>query len=1491
MSSIFVGKRKLKRSLGLLLVAVMVFSTLSYGGVAVCASENSDAAEEIFRTFGEGETLNYTLSDSDSDGSYDRIVIGGTGRMPDWSFESSLPWYKYKETLKTVEIGGGIIHIGSRAFSGFYSIENLTISEGVSSIGELAFGSCSGITTVKLPVTIDRLEERAFSFCTSLSIQYPDHAILTGTSSAASLFLVLSAEAYNCGEEEYQYQGNGIHTKYCNRFSRTIGESETCIQDVNHVCVVCGTQSTNDSIEQDTAPLVVNHATGEAQSTFAIGETFHIKGSKKASAIQRAEVWYNGNQISSKEVSKSDNGVEYDISINTRDLNLAKADLNQPIRLIVRFVCSNMAEEEVEVETKVTAEAVIEKDGSVKYLAKLKEAFEQNSGDGDITLLSDVDAEGTFGAIYFIWASRTYSLDLNHHNIRITQGDAVFNFGQNTQLTIKGEGKIEFYADSGEIFYLQGNSTTLNIEGGEFLSNCSIISSNYKNNVNISGGTFTSTYTYLFHNAANSGNWTCLKDMPASGYFFVDEQDAVIEVGEQTIMYVENVGNKVTVRKADFERDAVVKLSYSEDIYNGASITPPVQKVSIGGVKLTEGTDYTVSYLDNIEAGDAAVMVNGMGNYSGSKKVNFTIIKATLQASGTGTATGIYGAKLSELAIGGLSVKDLWGQNVIGTWRISDDTIPSAGDTGPYTAVFIPDNGGNNYNPLTAEVTLAISKADGILTIPVTTVERIFSNTGFSLNCSTNGDGKISYVSDNESVAVVSADGTVTIKGVGTATITVSLAEGVNYTSDEEQLVTVNVVKAIAPDISSETRKYIYTTGSNGPVEINIADKLPENVGETKYTLAATDPNGILSDISVDSSGVLTYTVEENKVAGNTAAITVTVEMANYENVIFTVNIGISDKIDVELQAGSSVSINGSNSLIYGQTLSTLTWNPAVFVDQETKENVEGNLAWKEGSNMPDVGTISAEWIFTPTDYEKYAERKGTVPITVAKATPEIEVPVADAVTYNPSGTLGNVRLNGGSATCTVGGSTVSVEGAWSWKDALAVPAVGNSGYTAIFTPEDTTRYNIVECTVTVTVEKAVPHIVELPKAADIIYGDSLGDSILTGGTVWYSDLDNAEVVGSFAWKDGMIKPDVSDSQSTKYIVVFTPLDETNYSSVETEIVLMVEQTEQPKRPGRPVGSLVPPVATPTPDIPTVATPTPDIPTVATPTPDIPTVATPTPDIPTAVTPTPDIPTAVTLAPDIPTAVTPTPDIPSAVPPTPDIPTAVTPTPDIPTAATPTPDTPNQPTTTPSVAVSKAQQAKNVLAINAGLKASQTGNKITIAWGRVNGADGYDVYVQYCGKKFTTKSINSVNSGNMTKLTVKKVNGKKLNLKKNYRIYVLAYKRVDGKKVILGKSITAHIAGRKKTKYTNVKAVEVKKSAYSLKKGETAAIKASTVLVSRNKRQLSDAHAKEFRYATSDKKVAAVTAKGKIKAVGKGSCIIYVYARNGYAKKVKVEVK
>lgn len=215
----------------------------------------------------------------------------------------------------------------------------------------------------------------------------------------------------------------------------------------------------------------------------------------------------------------------------------------------------------------------------------------------------------------------------------------------------------------------------------------------------------------------------------------------------------------------------------------------------------------------------------------------------------------------------------------------------------------------------------------------------------------------------------------------------------------------------------------------------------------------------------------------------------------------------------------------------------------------------------------------------------------------------------------------------------------------------------------------------------------------------------------------------------------------------------------------------------------------------------------------------------------------------------------------------------------------------SKPQNKPQPNTTKKNTAQGDIYLNAGLKVKPSGNKLSIVWGRVPKATGYDVYVQYCGKKYNANSLYQVKSGKTTKLIVKKINKKKINLKKEYRIYVVAYRKNKGKKVVLAKTITAHVVGRLHKKATNVKEIRVAKTSYTLKKGAKQKIKAKSVLMNKKKQQLSNKHAREFRFASGNPKVASVSSSGIIKAVGKGSCTVYVYARNGYTKAIKVTVK
>ena len=62
--------------------------------------------------------------------------------------------------------------------------------------------------------------------------------------------------------------------------------------------------------------------------------------------------------------------------------------------------------------------------------------------------------------------------------------------------------------------------------------------------------------------------------------------------------------------------------------YTGSAVKP-VPRLTFNGTALTNGIDYTVSYANNVNAGTATMTITGKGNFQGTRKVAFSIEKAT----------------------------------------------------------------------------------------------------------------------------------------------------------------------------------------------------------------------------------------------------------------------------------------------------------------------------------------------------------------------------------------------------------------------------------------------------------------------------------------------------------------------------------------------------------------------------------------------------------------------------------------------------------------------------------------------------------------------------------------------------------------------------------------------------------------------------------------------------------------------------------------------
>ena len=387
-------------------------------------------------------------------------------------------------------------------------------------------------------------------------------------------------------------------------------------------------------------------------------------------------------------------------------------------------------------------------------------------------------------------------------------------------------------------------------------------------------------------------------------------------------------------------------------------------------------------------------------------------------------------------------------------------------------------------------------------------------------------------------------------------------------TEDNRVSIEINftIEKAASPTIAGEEKSYAYSAGSDGnAIGVDIAGKLPTDRGTTTYAVAETDTEQLLSEVTVDAAGNLTYKVNQvdSSKVGKTAIITVTASMENYENVEYTLTIrSITDKKTVEIKRGNTVSVDGSNVLTYGEKISKLTLGDTVFVEAGTDNKVEGILSWSNPDEVPATGTTQAGWVFKPADSNHYEDLTGTAAITVAKATPiVVTVPTVAEREYNPDAALTGSDMTGGSVT---GADGNSLAGTWSFTGTNIVPTVNNTDYQAVFTPNDTNNYNTVTRTITVKVTKATPVIAEKPTAGALTYGQKLSDSTLTGGKAAYQTADGTEITGTFAWKNDTTKPAVVDSQETEYDVTFTPSNKDNYNAVDTKLTLSINKAAAP---------------------------------------------------------------------------------------------------------------------------------------------------------------------------------------------------------------------------------------------------------------------------------------------------------------------------------------
>jgi hypothetical protein len=166
------------------------------------------------------------------------------------------------------------------------------------------------------------------------------------------------------------------------------------------------------------------------------------------------------------------------------------------------------------------------------------------------------------------------------------------------------------------------------------------------------------------------------------------------------------------------------------------------------------------------------------------------------------------------------------------------------------------------------------------------------------------------------------------------------------------------------------------------------------------------------------------------------------------------------------------------NYIYYGQTISELKLNTkkAKFVTPDGTE-VSGILKFNTPDEMPEVGTKTVEYTFTP-DEEQYKSYIGNIAINVTKQTPKLEGVRLDGSIYDSQKTFKEIAIDTGVASVMINGITYKVTKVVNTKNAQVMIKSLNKKKSSIMIPDYVTVKR-VKCKVVSINKKAV---IKVPK-------------------------------------------------------------------------------------------------------------------------------------------------------------------------------------------------------------------------------------------------------------------------------------------------------------------------------------------------------------------------------------------------------------------------
>ncbi len=684
--------------------------------------------------------------------------------------------------------GMRVSKIGTRAFEGCESITSITISNSITSVDERAFSSCGNLTSITIPDSVISIGKAAFYDCTHLTEVTIGDGVTIICDGAFSRCLNLVNITI---PESVTSIGERIFSGCTSFKSINVSDNNQVYSSMDGILynkdgtmlVTCPEGKTGNVVIPNSVTAIGDQAFSNCsnlvsitipESVTSIGESacYHCKSLKSItipnSVTTISDCSFRGcsNLMSvtiSDRVTSIGNGVFWDCKSL---MNVTIPDGVTSIGVIAFCGCLNLTS--ITIPNSVTS---IDKDAFYdcinlsiikmpKYITNIGEkAFGYYSDEDDLKQkkIMDFTIYGYKGSAAETYANEygfafiDLSGDVPHthsYTSRVTKAATCTTDGVMTYTCSCGETYTEPIIASGHKYVDTVVDPTCT-ESGYTLHKCSACGDSYKDTYTLPADhnyiskvtkaatcTTSGVRTYLCTECGD----TYTETITATGHQY---EVRVVAPTTESQGYTEHTCSVCGDSYRDNYTDKLpytdittctATLSASSYTYDGTAKKPTVT-VKNGSTTLKSGTDYTVAYKNNTNAGTATVTITGKGSYTGTASKTFTIKKASI-ANFTATlsaSTYTYNGSAKKPTV---TVK-----NGSKTLTSSDYTVAYKNNTAVGTATVTVTGKGNYSGTLSKTFTINLANVTGFKNVAVSA-----NAIKFTWNKVSGADGYVVYL-------------------------------------------------------------------------------------------------------------------------------------------------------------------------------------------------------------------------------------------------------------------------------------------------------------------------------------------------------------------------------------------------------------------------------------------------------------------------------------------------------------------------------------------------------------------------------------------------------------------------------------------------------------------------------------------------------------------------------------------------------------------------